>query len=278
MKLRTLGVTVLGAVGLAALPACMNEEAAPPPRPAVRPAPVREKVAPKPEAPPAAEPAPQPLTGGGTIRGAVSFKGVPPSAAAVPPSEDPACDGMASSEQSVRVKNGKLENVLVRVRGLLPVPRPTQPALIDQHQCTYQPRVQGATVGQPILIKNSDGTLHNARALAGTKSIFNVAQPPHGKAVQRNLPADVELVRLKCDIHPWMTAWVVVNANPFFATSGADGSFAIEHLPAGTYTLEAWHETLGTRTAEISVKEGETVSASFEFSADAKASASGGVK
>jgi len=71
---------------------------------------------------------------------------------------------------------------------------------------------------------------------------------------------------------------VVVNPNRFFATSGADGSFSIEHLPAGTYTLEAWHETLGIRTAEITLKEGESVSASFEFSAQAPASASGGVK
>jgi Polysaccharide lyase family 4, domain II len=279
MKLRTLGVAVLGTVGLAALSACKNEEAAPPPaRGAVQP-PVEEKAAPTPEAAPASEPAPQALTGGGTVQGTVSFKGVPPPLATIAPSQDPACDGMASTDQSVQVKDGKLGNVLVRVRGLLPSASGAKPAIIDQHQCTYLPRVQGVAAGQPILIKNSDGTLHNARAIAGTKSIFNVAQPPNGKAVQRALPAEAEVVRLKCDIHPWMTAWVVVNPNPYFATSGADGSFSIEHLPAGTYTLEAWHETLGVRTAEISVKEGETRSASFEFSAaDAKGTASGGVK
>lgn len=278
MKLRTLGIVVLGAVGLSALPACDEDKAAPTPKGPASPAPAKAKVAPKPEATAAAEPAPQPLTGGGTVRGTVSFKGTAPTPAAVAPSDDPACDGMALADQSVRVKDGKLENVLVRVRGLVPGPRPTQPVVIDQHQCTYLPRVQGATTGQPLLIKNSDGTLHNARALAGTKSIFNVAQPPVGKPVQRNLPADVELVRFKCDIHPWMAAWVVVSPNPFFATSGADGSFSIEHLPAGTYTLEAWHETLGIRTAEVTVKEGETVSASFEFSAQAEGSASGSVK
>ncbi|HEX8440340.1 carboxypeptidase regulatory-like domain-containing protein [Archangium sp.] len=279
MKLRTLGVAVLGTVGLAALSACKNEEAAPTPaRGAVQP-PAQAKAAPKPEAAPVAEPAPQALTGGGTVRGTVSFKGTPPPQAAIAPSMDSACEGMASTDQAIRVKAGKLENVLVRVRGLLPSAQGAKPAVIDQHQCTYLPRVQGVAAGQPILIKNSDGTLHNARALAGTKSIFNVAQPPNGKAVQRALPAESEVVRLKCDIHPWMTAWVVVNPNPYFATSGADGSFSIEHLPAGTYTLEAWHETLGTRTAEITVKEGETASASFEFSsADAKSTASGGVK
>ncbi|PTL78666.1 carboxypeptidase regulatory-like domain-containing protein [Vitiosangium sp. GDMCC 1.1324] len=277
MKLRTLSVAVLGAVGLAALPACKKDEASPSPAPVSR-TPVQDKAAPMAEAP-AAAPAPQPLTGGGTVRGTVTFKGVAPTPAAIAPSDDPACQGMALADPSLQVKDGKVENVLVRVRGLMPRAQSAQPAVIDQSKCMYTPRVQGVAAGQPVLIKNSDGTLHNARALAGTKSIFNVAQPPNGKAVQRSLPGDAEVVRLKCDIHPWMTAWVVVNPNPFFATSGADGAFSIEHLPAGTYTLEAWHERLGTRTAEVTVKEGETTSASFEFSAeDAKGSAAGNVK
>jgi len=275
MKLRTLGVAVLGAVGLAALPACQKEEA---PGAAAR-GPVAQApaAAPKAEAP-AAQPAP-PVTGGATVRGTVTFKGTPPTPASVTPSDDPACDGMALKDESVLVKDGKLANVLVRVRGLVPRSHPAQPALIDQQQCTYTPRVQGVTAGQPVLIKNSDGTLHNARALTGTKTVFNVAQPPNAKAVPRPLPADAEVIRLKCDIHPWMAAWVVVNPNPYFATSGADGSFSIEHLPEGTYTLEAWHETFGTQTAEVTVKEGETATASFEFSAEkAKGTVLGGVK
>ncbi|QRN94609.1 carboxypeptidase regulatory-like domain-containing protein [Archangium violaceum] len=279
MKLRTLGVAVLGAVGLAALPACKEEQSpstagrgSTPPSSAQAPAEVK-----KAEAPPEA---PAPEVGGGTVRGTVSFKGTPPASAAIAPSEDPACQGMALTDQSLQVKDGKLANVLVRVRGLVPRSRPAKPAIIDQQQCTYLPRVQGVATGQPILIKNSDGTLHNARALAGAKTLFNVAQPPNGKAVERNLPAEAEVVRLKCDIHPWMVSWVVVNSNPYFATSGADGSFSIEHLPVGSYTLEAWHETLGTQTAEVSVKDGETASVSFEFAATAQArgSAPGGAK
>jgi hypothetical protein len=270
MKLRTLGFAVLGAVGLAALPACKKDEAAP----VVRTAPVEPKA----EAP--AEPAAQAVSGGGTVTGTITFQGVPPKLASLEPSMDPACEGMSLTEQALRVKDGKLENVLVRVRGLVPgKAEVTQPVVIDQKQCTYMPRVQGAVSGQPILIKNSDGTLHNARGLSGTKSIFNVAQPPNGKPVQRALPGDAEVVRLKCDIHPWMAAWVVVNPNPYFATSGADGSFSIQGLPAGEHTLEAWHELLGTRTAKVTVKEGESVSVSFAFSeADAKGTASSGVK
>ncbi|HYO70268.1 MAG TPA: carboxypeptidase regulatory-like domain-containing protein [Archangium sp.] len=269
MKLRTLGVAVLGAVGLAAVPACQKQEA-PPAAPVAR-APAQDKAAPRAE-PPAPAPAP-PVTGGGTVQGTIAFKGTAPTSAAIPPSDDPACDGMALKDQSVLVTDGKLANVLVRVRGLVPHSRPGQPALVDQQKCTYTPRVQGVTAGQQVFIKNSDGTLHNARALTGTKTVFNVAQPPNAKAVPRPLPADAEVIRLKCDIHPWMAAWVVVNPNPYFATSGTDGAFSIEHVPAGSYTLEAWHETLGTKTAEVTVKEGGTVTASFEFSAsDARGS------
>jgi hypothetical protein len=176
---------------------------------------------------------------------------------------------MDLTDQAVRVKEGRLENVLVRVRGQVPgqLPSPpSQPVLVDQRQCVYVPRVQGAVVGQPIIIKNSDGTLHNVRGFSGTKSVFNVAQPPRGRPLERSLPAGVETVRLKCDIHPWMLAWVVVNPNPYFTTTGADGAFSLRELPPGTYTLEAWHEALGTKTAEVTVKEGQEATVSFEFS------------
>ncbi len=264
MKLHLLGVVVLGTVGLVAMPACDES-----------PAPVAPGAAPqgpaatgKPEAAPAAPAVPQGPTG--SLRGTVTFKGVAPTPAAMAFSSDPACEGMESTDQSVRVKNGRLENALVRVRGEVKgqPSTPTQPAVIDQHQCTYHPRVQGAVAGQPMVIKNSDGTLHNVRGYSGAKSVFNVAQPPMAKAMERPLPADVEVIRLKCDIHSWMTAWVVVNPNPYFATTNAEGSFDIEEVPVGTYTLEAWHEVLGTKTAQVTVKEGQQSTVAFEFSAN----------
>ena len=260
---------LLGGLGLLTLSACPKEESAQD-KPV---APAQPQAVTKPE-----EPAVAPLTGGGTIQGTVTFKGTPPAPIPIPPTADPACQGMPATEPSLRLKGGKLENVLVRVRGLVPGSRPSQPALVDQNQCTYVPRVQGVTSGQPILIKNSDGTLHNARALIGPKSIFNVAQAPGSRPVQRSLPVDAEVVHLKCDIHTWMSAWIVVNPNPFFATTGPDGAFTIEHLPPGSYTLEAWHETLGIRTAEVSIEEGQNTSVSFEFTPGDKGPATGGEK
>lgn len=258
MKLRTLGLAALGTVGLVALPACKKEGSAP------------TAETPKAEAPstPAGQAIPDP-TPRGTVTGVVKFSGDRPALAAPPSSADPACAGMPRENQAVLVREGRLKNVLVRVRGPVSgaTPAPSAPVVIDQNTCLYQPRVQGAVAGQPVLVKNSDGTLHNVRGISNGKPLFNVVQPPNGKPVERAVPEDVEVLRLRCDIHPWMAAAVVVSPHPYFATSDENGAFSLLGVPAGTYTLEAWHELLGTKTAEVTVKEGATSEVSFEFSA-----------
>jgi carboxypeptidase family protein len=273
MKLRTLGLTVIGTLGLSASMACQKEEAtsAPAPAPAAQaPAPPTIKAQHLPEdvAVPQEESAQAPK-GGGTIRGVISFKGTPPAPAPITPGTDPNCDGMDLVDQPVQVKDGKLANVLVRVRGEVPghsTPPPNAMVVVDQNRCQYLPRVQGAVIGQPLVLMNSDQTLHNVRGMAGGKQLFNVTQPPL-KTKEAQPPKDSDVVRLKCDIHPWMTAFVVMNPNPYFVTSGEDGAFSLQGVPAGTYTLEAWHETLGTRTAQVTVKEGQDAEVSFEFEA-----------
>jgi plastocyanin len=267
MKLRTFGLALIGAAGLAVLPACKKDEA--PPAPAT-PTTTGQAQTPTPTPTPAQTP-PAPA-GKSTIRGMVKFNGAPPAAADIAPSADPACEGMALKEAAVLVKDGKLQNVLVRVKGSVAgaPAAPSTPVVIDQTKCTYTPRVQGAQAGQTIQVKNSDQTLHNVRAVTGTKSIFNLAQPPSGPPVTKPVPTEVELVQLKCDVHPWMKAFVAVSPHPYFATTGEDGSFSLTSLPAGTYTIEAWHETFGTKTAEVTVKDGETAETAFEFSATDK--------
>ncbi len=256
MKLRTLGLLGLGTVGLLALPGCKKEES--PSAPAVA----------EPEVLSSDDTESQPVKGGGTIRGAIAFKGTPPTPKPIEPGSDPVCDGMNLVDEAVVVKDGKLANVLVRVLGDVPG-KPAAPAdamvVVDQNRCTYKPRVQGAMQGQRMVLMNSDETLHNVRGVAGKKTLFNVNQPPL-KTKEANAPQDAELIHLKCDIHPWMTAWVVMSPNPYFVTSAEDGSFSLEGVPAGTYTLEAWHEVLGTRTAQVTVKEGEAAEVAFEFS------------
>lgn len=269
MKLRTLGLTVLGTLGLGTPLACKQEQAAPAPAPVAREAappaikaePLREDVpVPQDEN----DPAPK---GGGILQGVVTFKGTPPPPIPITPGTDPNCDGMDLADQPVQVKAGRLANVLVRIRGQVPgqaAAAPEQMVVLDQNRCTYKPRVQGAVAGQPIVLMNSDSTLHNVRGVSGGKQLFNVTQPPL-KTKEAQPPSDAEVIRIKCDIHPWMTAWVVVNPNVYFSTTDEEGGFRLEGVPPGTYTLEAWHETMGTRTAQVTVTEGQQTDTSFEF-------------
>jgi hypothetical protein len=265
MTLRTWGLAVVGVSGLVLAPACKNEAPVPPPSAPTAPEGAKAPV------PPSA-PAPTPVTSRGTIRGVVTFTGEAPAPAELAPSADPACEGMPLKDQALLVKDGKLRNVLVRVRGPVPgaVEAVSTPAVVDQEKCSYQPRVQGAVAGQPLQIKNSDGTMHNVRGMLGSKALFNVAQPPSAPPVTKPLPADIELLQLKCDVHPWMRAYVAVSPHPYFGVTGEAGTFSLEGVPAGTYTLEAWHETLGTQSAEVTVKEGTPAEVSFAYPAPAK--------
>ncbi len=204
---------------------------------------------------------------GGTIRGTIAFTGPAPAAKPIDKQLDPNCSGSSVDEEILLSKDGKaLRNVVVRVKGLPASPPPKTPVVLEQKQCLYLPRVQGAVSGQQIQIRNEDGTLHNVHAYVGKKSLFNVGQPPGDAPVEKAAPKDSEVVRVKCDVHPWMRGWVVVNPNGFFAVSGEKGTFEIPNVPPGKYTVEAWHESLGTQTAEVTVVDGKPAEARFSFS------------
>ncbi len=129
----------------------------------------------------------------------------------------------------------------------------------------YSPRVIGAMVGQTVEIRNSDETLHNVHSLATNTKQFNSAMPMKGMTIKKRYQAPEVMAKVKCDVHPWMAAYVGVVDHPFFSVTGEDGSFTISGLPAGTYTIEAWHEKLGTKTAEVTVTEGGSATADLAF-------------
>ncbi|MFZ5471240.1 MAG: carboxypeptidase regulatory-like domain-containing protein [Myxococcota bacterium] len=204
---------------------------------------------------------------GGSVTGTVAYTGAPPKAEKLNRKSDAVCAKKDFNDPTVTLsKDGKaLANVLVRVTNAPAAKPPAEPVVVDQHECMYTPRVQGAVEGQKITIKNSDGTLHNVHAYAGTKTLFNQAQPPKSKELQKDAKGG-DVIKFKCDVHPWMTGYVVVNKSGFFATTGEDGKFEIKDVPPGKYTVEAWHEKLGTQKAEITVEEGKPVEAKFSFS------------
>jgi plastocyanin len=203
---------------------------------------------------------------GGTISGTVSFTGTPPQMEPLKRSSDPICAKKQFNDESVIVTGGKLQNVVLRLKGAPAGQAPAEPVVIDQTDCMYRPRVQAAVQGQKVMVKNSDGTLHNVHTYSGSKTLFNQAQPPKAAPITKEVK-DADVMKLKCDVHPWMTGYVVYSGNPYFAVSKEDGKFEIKNVPAGKYTLEAWHEKLGTQTAEVTVQDGKTAQANLAFAA-----------
>jgi hypothetical protein len=122
----------------------------------------------------------------------------------------------------------------------------------------YDPHVFGMQANQPLKILNSDETLHNVHSLPEKSTQFNLAMPFKGMELTKKFSKPEVMVKIKCDVHPWMAAYVGVLDHPFFAVSAADGAFQMPKLPAGTYTIEAWHEKFGTQTQTVALGEGET--------------------
>ena len=129
----------------------------------------------------------------------------------------------------------------------------------------YVPRVVGARVGQAILVRNSDDLLHNVHGVSGRGNGFNVGQPKVGIVQELRLKEPETMVRVACDVHRWMTAFVGVVSHPYFATSGAGGTFTIANVPAGTHTIQAWHELFGVVTQTVRVTEGSTSTVGFQL-------------
>lgn len=196
----------------------------------------------------------------GTVEGRVLLGGAKPGPAApIDSSSYSACarEHLVDAAVLLGGKDGRgLANVVVRVVGPLPPAPVTAPVKLEQRGCAYRPRVQGAVMGQPMEILNVDPTLHNVHGYVGTKGLFNVAQPPGTPALTRPAPAGPGPVRLRCDIHRWMVAWVVYGESPFFAVTDRDGSFRLEGVPPGAWELELWHETLGSERVPVVVKPG----------------------
>ncbi len=212
----------------------------------------------------------------GSITGKVTFTGTPPAAERLRLASDPACvQGDTPNPVSDAVligEAGALQNVFVHVKSGLDAGYgfavPADPVVLDQHGCRYAPRVLGIRAGQPLEIVNSDATFHNVHALPAINQEFNHGQQVKGERTRRVFSEPEVMVRFKCDVHGWMAAWVGVMAHPFFAVTAADGSFTLNGVPPGTYTVEAWHERFGTRTAEVTVADRQAAETSFTFTAN----------
>ncbi|MBI3183433.1 MAG: TonB-dependent receptor [Myxococcales bacterium] len=191
----------------------------------------------------------------GSIEGEVLLDGPPPKMQPIKLGADPECKKGEVMDEIILARDGKLANTAVRLLAVGAGDPPVGELLIDQVECIYRPRVAVAMKGQRIRVKNSDGTLHNVHSYAGGKGWFNVAQPPGAGDYLKTADKD-GVIRLECDVHPWMIGYIVMNDGPHFAVTGADGRFAIDGVPAGTHVIETWHERFGTKRAHVAVPAG----------------------
>jgi plastocyanin len=205
----------------------------------------------------------------GSVKGTVLFEGEPPEQPKLKRDVDPKCS-KDRRDEAIVVSKGKLRDVMVRITNGSTGAHdaPTTPAVIDQNDCMYAPRVVGIVAGQKLAVKNSDNTFHNVHGILANKDLFNKPMGP--KAADLTLDPSAakagDVVNLQCDVHAWMKSYVVVNDSPFFAVTAADGTFEIKDLPIGDYTLEAWHPVLGTKTMKISIGKGKRGDVNARFS------------
>lgn len=221
----------------------------------------------------APEAAPDTAASASGISGKISFEGTPPERTIIEAEGDPKCalmhkDSPLLSEKIIVGDNGGLANVFLVVENPPEgeYAAPDSSVVLNQVGCVYTPHVLGIQVGQTLEIQNSDDTTHNVRAVARKNKPFNLGQPAGSKPREKSFKNAEDGIRLKCDIHRWMTAFVFSVEHPFFAVSDETGAFSIAGLPAGDYSVRAWHESLGEQTGTLTVGDDGIGEINFSFS------------
>ena len=211
----------------------------------------------------------------GTIAGQVSFAGRKPKVHVIRMDADPACTKGNSApvyaEDGKMNANGTLPNVFVYVKSgaeKYVFAPPTQPAVLDQAGCMYQPHVLGLMAGQPLQVVNSDNTIHNVHIRPEKNREWNLSQLPGAPPIIQEFSRPEIMFPVECNQHPWMKAYIGVTANPFFAVTGSEGTYAIKGLPPGRYTVAAWTATFGTQEKEISIAPSEEAMLDFTFNSN----------
>jgi len=206
------------------------------------------------------------------IIGKVSFEGDKPFQKTINFGGELQCADLHSNkvkyDDLVINQNGTIKSALVHIKSEVvgDFTSPTEHAVMDQVGCVFTPHVLAVRTGQPVDFLNSDPLLHNVRGMPKEGKPFNKAQPRKGMKYSNVFDQQEIGIVIRCDVHAWMKGIVHTLSHPFFALTNEGGTFQIEGVPAGTHTLEAWHEKLGSQQLEFTVKGGETKTLDFVFS------------
>ena len=208
-----------------------------------------------------------------SISGRVLFAGVRPAPRTIDLRACPQCveatHGPLFDDALVVSEDGALQNVVVSISGGLPEREqylaPSTPVMLNQVGCMFHPHVVAAMIGQSVIVRNSDPFMHTVHSTDADESpVFNFAQPTIGERTLQPLQV-VETFRVKCDLHPWMSAWIRTFNHPYFSVTTENGGFAIRNLPPGRYRLKAWHESLGVTEKDVIVPATGAARVDFTF-------------
>lgn len=204
---------------------------------------------------------------GGTISGRVVFVGDAPAVKKVKVTKDSEkCGTEVTAEELVVGSDKGIQNAVVSVAGLKGAPaKLANPPTVDQKGCVFRPHVLIAPVGVAIDVLNNDGILHNFHTHGTKNTPMNRAQPGFRKKMSETF-AQPEIIKVSCDAHSWMTAWLVITDHPYIDATDSSGTFKIADVPPGNHTVEVWHETLGKVTKTVAVKAGEEAKITIELS------------
>ncbi len=208
------------------------------------------------------------LAQAGNVVGTVKYAGAAPAPATVRVTKDQkvcAKDGKIKEDLLVGADKG-LQNVVISVQAVPGAKPPTEKATLDQKGCRFNPHVTLVGVGAPLEILNNDGILHNLHTFSSANPAFNKAQPRFKKVMKATF-SKPEIFRIACDAHNWMAGWIVVTDSPYTTTTGANGKFKLEGVPAGTYTVKYWHEKLGEKSQKVTVAASGDAGADLEYPA-----------
>lgn len=215
-----------------------------------------------------------PVENGGTITGVVIYNGATPprEISEVTTSEDICHAEPIYSEELVVSEEGEIQWAVVSIKKIKsgkPFPKSGEPGgdpAMGQEGCVFTPHIVVAPIGQDVLLLNDDGVLHNVHTWPKKNRSKNIAMP--GSVTRMKIKfRRPERIKVTCDVHPWMVAWFIATDHPYNSVTSENGAFELTDVPAGTYTLEVWHETLGTQKQTIKVEPGKTTE--IEFTLDA---------
>jgi hypothetical protein len=208
----------------------------------------------------------------GTISGRVLFRGNAPQMPVIDMSSNPSCERQHTApmkaETVVLNKNGTLRNAFVWIKDGLPPaywPPPAEPVKLTQSGCIYEPHVVGIMVNQPLEILNDDPVNHNVHAESQVNAAWNISEPPKDEPKLRKFASPEVLFPMTCSVHPWMRSWIGVSPHPFFAVTGEDGSFTLQGVPPGTYTIEVVQEKLGKKEGKLTLAAGGNATIDFLY-------------